>query len=190
MKKVEYFGLTLLLVFVAIFIFVKWNEPKDELTQDKRQETAIQAYKKEVKQEIKRLHDVISKKEAVSKTEEQAVKRDTAQQELRIQNEKLLQTLFNYTSLEARSKSLEPFITDELNKKMIVAASDTDSHAGEIVSEYKGSKVYVNMDSERYSTWNTVNVVVNEQKLLIYVQIDYVHQRGQFIVTNLLFKEY
>lgn len=185
--------LILFLLFATIFAFLSWSKSEKVGLQNEEKETAIQGYKKEIqrqKVEIKSLSGVVSEKETLSKATEQAVKRDTAQQELRIQNEKLLQTLFNYTSLEARSKSLEPFITDELNKKMIAAASDTDSHATALVSEYNSSKVYVNMDSERYSTWNTVNVVVNEQKLVIYVQIDYRYQQGQFKATYLLFKEY
>ncbi|MBC1500022.1 hypothetical protein HB943_05350 [Listeria weihenstephanensis] len=192
MKKLGYAILILFLVFSTVFAYLSWSKSEDVALKIKEKETTIQGYKKKIqhqKAEIKTLSEITSKKESVSTATQQAIARDTAQQALRIENEKMLKILFSYTSLEVRSKALEPFITDELNKKMRAAASDTDSHAGEIVSEYNSAKVYVNMDSKRYSTWNTVNAVVNGQKLEIYVQIDYIYQQGGYKVTKLLFKE-
>ncbi|MBF2657170.1 hypothetical protein IBB71_01555 [Listeria welshimeri] len=193
MKKIVLIGTILVLVFSIVYL-VKKNET--EKLDYQIQMNKLRKQNKELKTERKNelfISEHFSTDENIDVNRiENIVVKDGLSEKILLENEKIIDVLFNYNDFNTRQETINMYITDVLKDRMIKSNKSIDMHDIQIDSKLIGSDSYMNWEADnKFTTLNIVDSnakIGNETtKLRTIVKLNYFNLNGVWKVSNISF---
>lgn len=187
MKKTIGLLVSILVATIAIsFSFTVWQS-----YQDVRKEMTAANKKNKTLTEKLELYRSKSMQENAKQKENKSESQTEELTDLFVQNTQLLHALYTYSSLEDRSKNIEPLISQTYYQKMNEQLSDQPEQS--ITSELKNYKTFqsIQASSREVTLLNEVAILTKVDKVItpqkIYVRVTYIKQKNKWVADQLLF---